>query len=111
MKVLIIEDHPKIRRNILKYLKITGYLAEEAINWKEALDKIKTFPNSYDVLILNVNMPIMNGRDFIIELRKMKNQIPVIVLTSNSSINDKLDMFDLWADDYLTKPFDLIWKN
>lgn len=105
MKILIIEDHPKIRENISKYLKIVWYVAETAINWFEAIEKLRY--NLYDVIILDINMPIMNGREFILKLRKQGNNIPVIVLTSNSMLEDKVEMFDLWVDDYITKPFEL----
>lgn len=105
MKILIIEDHPKIRENISKYLKIVWYVAETAINWLEAIEKLRY--NLYDVIILDINMPIINGREFILKLRKQGNNIPVIVLTSNSMLEDKVEMFDLWVDDYITKPFEL----
>jgi len=105
MKILIIEDHPKIRENIMKFLKISWYISEWAMNWKEWLLKIAI--NKYDLIVLDINMPIMDGRKFIKKLRLNKNNIPVIALTSNSMIDDKLEMFDLWVDDYLTKPFEL----
>jgi len=105
MKILIIEDHPKIRENIAKYLKINWYLAEMAIHGQEALDKLRY--TDYDCIVLDVNMPIMNGKDFIVALRKWWNNTPVILLTSNSTLDDKVEMFDLWWDDYLTKPFEL----
>lgn len=62
---------------------------------------------NYDIIILDMNMPVMNGTEFIKKIREQKNYIPVIVLTSNSILEDKLEMFSLGADDYLTKPFDL----
>lgn len=105
MKILIIEDHPKIRENIVKYLKINWYLAEEAFNWEEALEKIRY--TDYDCLVLDVNMPIMNGKEFMKNLRKNWNFSPVIALTSNSTLEDKVEMFEFWVDDYLTKPFEL----
>jgi len=105
MKILIIEDNPKIRENISKYLKIVWYVAETAINWLDALEKIRY--NIYDIVILDINMPIMDGREFIVKLRKQGNTIPVIALTSNSMLEDKVEMFDLWVDDYITKPFEL----
>ncbi|MDD4151479.1 MAG: response regulator transcription factor [Candidatus Gracilibacteria bacterium] len=105
MKILIVEDHPKIRENIKRFLKINGYLAEIAINGKEALEKIGY--SDYDCIILDVNMPIMNGREFIKNLRINGNNSPVIALTSNSTLDDKIEMFDLGVDDYLVKPFEL----
>lgn len=105
MKILVIEDHPKLRENIIKFLKISGYLAEGAFNWEEALEKINF--NKYDILVLDINMPIMNWKEFMIKLRENKNDIPVIALTSNFLLEDKLEMFELGVDDYLVKPFEL----
>ncbi len=105
MKILIIEDHPKLRENILRFFKISGYLSEWAFNGEEALEKIAF--NKYDILILDVNMPIMWGREFMKKLRESENNIPVIALTSNSMLEDKLEMFEFGVDDYLTKPFEL----
>ncbi len=105
MKVLIIEDHPKIRENISKYFKIIWYTIEESYNWEDALLKVSTW--NYDVLILDVNMPIMNWKDFLKIIRSKWFNTPVLALTSNSSLDDKVEMYELWVDDYLTKPFEL----
>lgn len=105
MKILIIEDHPKIRENVKKYLTINWYLAETAINWKEALDKIRY--TDYDCIILDVNMPVMGWKEFMQNFKNNWINTPVIALTSNSTLDDKVEMFDLWVDDYLTKPFEL----
>lgn len=104
MKILVVEDHPKIRENIIKFLRISSYIAEGAFNWEEALKKISL--NKYDIIILDVNMPIMWGRELMKKLREKWDNIPVIALTSNSMLDDKLEMFNLWVDDYLTKPFE-----
>lgn len=104
MKILVVEDHPKIRENIIDFLKIKGHTAEGVINGKVALEVLG---NGYDMLILDMNMPEMNGRDFLENLRKNNFTLPVLVLTSNSMIDDKVMMFELGADDYLTKPFDM----
>lgn len=63
--------------------------------------------NGYDIIILDMNMPEMGGKDFIRVLREKDFSCPVLVLTSNSMIDDKIEMFQLGADDYLTKPFDM----
>lgn len=63
--------------------------------------------NQYDIIVLDMNMPIMDGKTFIESLRKGGHSTPVLVLTSNSLLDDKLSMFSLGADDFLTKPFEL----
>ena len=62
---------------------------------------------NYDIIVLDMNMPIMDGQTFIEKVRKSGNQIPIIVLTSNSLLSDKITMFDLGADDYVIKPFEM----
>lgn len=104
MKLLMIEDHPKIRNNLIEFFSIKWYTAEGAIHWQEALTMLHAH---YDIIILDMNMPIMDGKTFIAQLRKSGNQTPVIVLTSNSLIDDKITMFDLGADDYVVKPFEM----
>lgn len=105
MKILIVEDNNILRENLIFLLKKFNYLWEWAINWKEALEKISR--TTYDAIILDLNMPIMNGKDFLIQLRALGKTLPVIALTSDSMLNDKLEMFDLWVDDYMTKPFEI----
>lgn len=105
MKILVIEDNKALRANICFLLKKFQYLAEGAENWEEALLKLQN--SEYDILILDINMPILNGKAFLKILREQWEKIPVIALTSNSMLEDKLEMFDLWVDDYLTKPFEI----
>lgn len=105
MKILVIEDNRILRENICFLLKKFNYLAEEASDWKVALDKIINW--KYDAIVLDVNMPIVNWKQFLKEIRLNWNNTPVIALTSNSMLEDKLEMFDLWVDDYMTKPFEI----
>ncbi len=106
MKILIIEDHPKLRENVIKFFTMKGHLIEWAVHGEEWLEKLEKA--NYDAVILDINLPIMDGREFLKQLRKTDKNIPVIALTSNSMLSDKLQVFDLWADDYLTKPFELL---
>ncbi len=104
MKILVIEDHPKIRVNIIEYLSIKWFIAEWANHGEEALYMLHA---NYDVVLLDMNMPIMDGKVFIEKMRKLGYETPIIVLTSNSLLDDKITMFDLWADDYVIKPFEM----
>lgn len=104
MKLLIIEDHPKIRTNLIEFFELKGYTAEWAVHGEEAFSMLHA---NYDIIILDMNMPVMDGKTFISKIREKGLQIPVLVLTSNSLIDDKITMFDLGADDYVTKPFDM----
>ncbi len=105
MKILVTEDNKNLRENICFLLKKFNYLAEEASNWKEALEKIST--SKYDAIVLDIDMPIMNGKQFLENIRKLWNPIPIIALTSFWMLEDKLEMFELWVDDYMTKPFEI----
>ena len=105
MKILIVEDNKVLRDNLIFLLKKFNYLAEWAWNWKEALDKL--YKTNYDIIILDINMPIMNGKEFLLKLKKLWKNIPVIALTSDSLLSDKIEMFDLGVLDYMTKPFEI----
>ena len=105
MKILIIEDNPILRENLIFLLKKFSYLAESAQNGKIALEKINN--TQFHAIILDVNMPIMWGKEFLENLRKNNNSTPVLALTSDFMLQDKLEMFELWVDDYLTKPFEI----
>jgi DNA-binding response OmpR family regulator len=104
VKILVIEDHPKIRENIIEYFSIKWYTIEWAVHGEEAL---KMLYANYDVIVLDMNMPIMDWKTFIEKIRYNGNITPVIVLTSNSLLSDKITMFDLGADDYVVKPFEM----
>lgn len=104
MRTLIIEDHPKIRANIRSYLRLEGIESDEAITGQEGLEQSRA--HEYGAIILDINLPIMNGREFLEQLRRDGNMTPVIALTSDSLLSDKAEVFALGADDYMTKPFE-----
>lgn len=105
MKILIVEDNKILRENLIFLLKKNNFLAEWAFCGEEALKKMGF--SEYDGIILDINMPIMDWKQFLEKIRKNGKNTPVIALTSNSMLEDKLELFDLWVDDYLTKPFEL----
>lgn len=103
-KILVVDDEEKMR-NVLKiYLTNEGYTIEEAVNGKEALDKINN--DKFDLILLDVMMPEIDGWTVCRKIRE-ESLIPVILLTARGEEYDKIFGFDLGADDYITKPFSL----
>lgn len=102
MKILIVDDEEMIREVIKEYSEDAGYQTDEAENGKIALKKINK--NTYDLLILDIMMPEMDGFTVLKNIPKEK-MIPTIVLSARGEEYDKLNGFDLGIDDYLTKPF------
>ncbi len=105
MRVLVVDDHPKLRSNVRAYLKLRSIESDEAFNGEEALGKVRSYP--YSVIVLDLNMPIMGGRPFLRTLRESGDSTPVLALTSDSLLGDKVEVLEMGADDYLTKPFEM----
>lgn len=104
MRILVVDDHPKLRANVRAFLKLAGMDSDEAVTGKEALELARQHP--YSAIVLDLNMPIMDGRTFLNEMRKAGDSTPVLALTSDSLLVDKVETLDAGADDYLTKPFE-----
>ena len=102
MKILIVDDEEKIIDVIKEYCENNNYETDTATNGKEALQKLLI--NNYDLLILDIMMPVMDGFSMLKELPTDK-RIPTIVLSARGEEYDKLIGFDLEIDDYVTKPF------
>ena len=102
MKILIVDDEDKIREVIKEYLEANNYTCYESSNGMEALELLKR--NNYDLLVLDIMMPKMDGFEVLKELPK-EYRIPTIILSARGEEIDKLQGFDLGIDDYLTKPF------
>lgn len=103
LKILVAEDDQNIRTLICSSLKKEGYTISEAINGEEALRLFKL--SAFDIIVSDVMMPVMNGNEFVKAVRLVDKDIPIIMLTSLDSIEDKELSFTSGADDYLTKPF------
>lgn len=102
MKILVVDDEEMIREVIKEYSINEGFIVEEADNGRDAAFKVKN--NDYDLIIMDIMMPHMDGYTAIKEIKKIKN-IPVIVLSARGEEYDKLTGFDIGIDDYVTKPF------
>lgn len=102
MKILVVDDETMIREVIKEYCTANHFTTEEAASGKEALKKLEH--NTYDLMVLDIMMPEMDGYTLLEELPKEK-KIPTLVLSARGEEIDKLRGFELGIDDYLTKPF------
>lgn len=101
-RLLIVDDEDKIREVIKEYAEFSGYVAEEAADGMSAIGLVKL--NDYDLIIMDVMMPKLDGFSAVKEIQKIKN-IPVIMLSARGEEYDKLFGFELGIDDYVVKPF------
>lgn len=102
MRILVVDDEELIRDVIKDYSLNEGYEVDEASNGEEAIELVEK--NNYDVIIMDIMMPHMDGYQAIREIKKFKD-IPVIMLSARVEEYDKLQGFELGIDDYVTKPF------
>jgi DNA-binding response OmpR family regulator len=109
MKVLVIEDEPDLRDVIIASLEKEKFLVEYAHDYPSAIDKVTTY--EYDCILLDIMLPGGSGLSILEELKKMKKQGSVIIISAKDSIDDKVKGLNLGADDYLTKPFHLAELN
>ena len=106
-KILLVEDEKLAREGVRDFLISRGYLVTEAVDGEEAVKKFcESGQNVFDLVILDVMLPKMNGYEVVKNLRANKNETPVLMLTARDAIEDKIKGLDLGADDYLIKPFD-----
>ena len=109
MRILLVEDDTSLSRAIAAILKKNNYSVDIVGNGKEALDYVDNSSsnyNIYDAVIMDIMMPVMDGITALRELRKIGINIPVLMLTAKTEIDDKVEGLDSGANDYLTKPFD-----
>lgn len=105
MKILLAEDEAQLNRVVTVAMQKSGYEVDSVFNGKEAVDKVKE--NAYDVIIMDIMMPVMDGLEAVKEIRAMGDKTFIVMLTAKSEIDDKVTGLDVGADDYLTKPFSL----
>ena len=103
-KILLAEDEKDLAKAVKAILNFSNYDVEVADNGEEAINFVKE--KVFDIIIMDIMMPVMDGIEALKEMRKMGVHTPVILLTAKSQIDDKVDGLDAGANDYLTKPFD-----
>ncbi|WP_266367507.1 response regulator [Tellurirhabdus rosea] len=104
MRLLLVEDDPKLATFILKGLKAEAHEAEVAFDGQTGWAIFQKQP--YDLVILDVNLPYMNGFELCRRIRQESNEVPILMLTALDAISDKTEGFGCGADDYLCKPFE-----
>lgn len=104
MRILVVEDEPRLQRNLAKALREEGYAVDAAGDGDDGLFKANTY--DYDAIVLDVMLPQLDGWEVLARLRKEK-RTPVLMLTARDGPKDRVRGLDTGADDYLIKPFDL----
>ncbi len=105
MRVLLVEDESKVARFIARGLSEERYAVDTAADGKNAVELATTY--QYDVVILDLMLPVINGTEVLRQIRRNDMNVPVLVLSARDAVDDKVRHMELGADDYLTKPFAL----
>ena len=104
MKILLAEDEVDLNNVVTRYLKKNGYSVDSVLDGEEALDYLEY--SEYDLVILDIMMPKVDGFEVIKKLRNKGNHTSILMLTARDNADDKVKGLDLGADDYIVKPFD-----
>lgn len=106
IKILIVEDEPKLLKTLEDFLGFQDYLSEKAMTGNEAVAVFKEKKNEIDLVLLDLMLPDISGYTVLKEIRKI-SEVPVIILSARSAVADQVSGFEKGADDYITKPFSL----
>jgi len=104
INILIVEDEQRLAEILKKQLVESGFSVDIAFDGYIGKQKVES--NRYNLIVLDINLPLINGYDLCKEIRKKNSGIPIIMLTAFSTADNKLTGFDVGADDYVVKPFD-----
>lgn len=105
MRVLVVEDDLDLIDLLEEGLTMYGYAVDKAYDGEEAIDM--AYVESYDVIVLDINLPKKDGFEVLKEVRKNDQEVNIIMLTARSDIDDRVEGLDYGANDYMVKPFDL----
>jgi DNA-binding response OmpR family regulator len=109
VKILIVEDEVALSKSIAEFLSKEGYICERVFTFSQAQEKINLY--NYDCIIVDITLPDGNGLKIIEELKKMKTESGVIIISARNALDDRISGLNIGADDYLTKPFHLTELN
>lgn len=105
MRILVVEDEASLCDDIAEDLELERYTVDRCYDGQKAWEKILV--ETYDLVILDLNLPGMDGLEILRSIRRDKPDLRVLILSARAAVSDKVAGLDLGADDYLTKPFDL----
>src|SRR5262249_12145809 len=102
MRVLVIEDEPRLAENVTRSLRESGYAVDSVADGRNGLFLAQT--NAYDALLLDLMLPKLGGLDVLTQIRQRRQSMPVLVLTARDDKESVVELLNAGADDYLTKP-------
>ena len=105
MRLLLVEDEPSLRESVARKLHRAGYETDDCGDGETALEMLAA--ERYDLVLLDLNLPLVDGMTVLRTLRKTDLETPVLILSARSEIADKVEGLDAGANDYLAKPFHL----
>lgn len=103
MRILLVEDEPKVAALVKRGLVAERYAVDISGDGREALEYTEAYP--YDLVLLDLMLPSLSGVEVLQRIRRKNQYVPILVLTARDSVDDKVKLFEIGADDYLTKPF------
>jgi len=105
MKILLVEDEEKLSQAIAKGLQLEGYTVDIVDDGKKALTRISLHRSDYDLIILDLMLPSMDGYEICKQVREWNITVPILVLTARAETDSKVKLLQSGADDYMVKPF------
>lgn len=105
LSLLLVEDTKTIAESIKKYLELDGHIVTWVDHWSYANELVKH--QSFDIILLDLMLPWVDGITIAKTIRSVHPETPILIMTAKGQLEDKLEGFEVWADDYLVKPFDL----
>jgi two-component system OmpR family response regulator len=105
MRVLLVEDDKMVGSAVMQALRDASYAVDWVMDGEAAIHAAES--EAYEVALLDLGLPVADGREVLRRLRKIDRKLPVIIVTARDGVDDRIDGLDLGADDYLVKPFEI----
>lgn len=102
--ILVVDDEEGIRKSLCAYLRMEGYTVDTAADGAEAIEKLKNA--KFNIILLDINMPVMDGLEAIQQIKALDFSIQVIMMTAFSTFDKTMKSLEYGATDYILKPFD-----